>query len=147
MAFFAGEDRETLRQTWREAWRKQQAGLPLGPLEMQIAAVALQHPEYHSVLAGEGLTTEARGMTEAVQANPYLHMSLHLAVRDGIGTDRPAGIRAVFEQLLAARPSAHSAEHVLLDCLGEVLWQARRGGLPPDERAYLDCARQRLRPR
>jgi hypothetical protein len=38
----------------------------------------------------------------------------------------------------------HDALHVLLECLGETVWQAQRTGMPPDEAAYLECLRRGL---
>ena len=143
MPFFAGQDRESLRRAWQEAWRKHGTGTPMEPLEAQLNDVILLHPEYHAVLA-PGPESLAQDWTpEGGQSNPYLHMGLHLAIRDCIGTDRPQGVRAVFERLLAAAESGHAAEHVLLECLGEVLWEAQRGGFPPDENAFLEKCRRR----
>jgi len=31
----------------------------------------------------------------------------------------------------------HAAEHAMIECLGEALWQAQRSGRAPDEAAYL----------
>jgi hypothetical protein len=64
-------------------------------------------------------------------------MGLHLAVRDQVATDRPAGIRAVLQMLTGTLGSAHAAEHRMIECLAEALWNAQRSGLPPDESAYL----------
>jgi len=143
MPLFAGQDRDSLRRAWQEAWHKQQSGAPLEPLEAQLADVILLHPEYQEILAG-GPEALARDWTpEGGQSNPYLHMGLHLAVRDSIATDRPAGILAVYERLLGSCGSPHEAEHVLLDCLGETLWEAQRAGRPPDENAFLERCRAR----
>jgi hypothetical protein len=30
-----------------------------------------------------------------------------------------------------------------MDCLGEMIWQSQRSGLPPDGHQYLDCVRRR----
>jgi hypothetical protein len=143
MPFFAGQDRDSLRRAWQEAWRKHRAGAPLEPLEAQLADVILLHPEYQEVLA-EGPGSLARDWApEGGQSNPYLHMGLHLAVRDSIATDRPSGIRAVYERLLLASGSPHEAEHVLLDCLGETLWEAQGARCAPDENAFLERCRIR----
>ena len=133
MPFFAGKDRDALRAIWQEAWRKHRLGLPLEPLEAQLADVVLWHPEYHDTLAAEPGALERDWTPEGGQGNPFLHMGLHAAVRDGIATDRPKGIRQVYLDLAAGSASAHDAEHLLLDCLGETLWEAQRAGLPPDE--------------
>jgi hypothetical protein len=66
---------------------------------------------------------------------------LHLALRDQIGTDRPAGIAAVHRQLLARTGEAHAVEHRMMEVLVQLLAEAQRGGQPPQEALYL----QRLR--
>lgn len=107
----------------------------MSPLEQQIAAVVSEHPEYHAELTAA--QTDAEFSPEGGQSNPYLHMGLHLAIRDQVSTNRPAGIRQVFEQLATRRGDAHQAEHEMLECLAESLWQAQRDGNMPDEHAYL----------
>jgi hypothetical protein len=140
MPFFAGQDRGSLRVIWHEAWRKHRLRLPLEPLEAQLADVLLWHPEYHQTLESDPGALDRDWTPEGGQGNPFLHMGLHATVRDGIATDRPRGIRDVYEDLLRNSATAHEAEHALLDCLGETLWEAQRAGLPPDELAYLDKA-------
>ena len=141
MPFFANQSREQLRQMYVEAWRKHCARQPLQPLEAQIADVISAHPEYQSLLSDEpeALTTDWR--PEDGATNPFLHMGLHLAVRDQVATDRPVGIRKTFRLLAGKATSSHDAEHRLIECLAEALWQAQRSGLPPDEAAYLDKIR------
>ncbi len=146
MVLFAGADRDQLRRTWLEAWRKHRCGLPLEPLEAQLADVVRAHPEYHGLLEA-GPETAARDWTpEGGDSNPFLHMGLHMAVREGVATDRPPGLRAMFLAIAAASASAHEAEHRLLECLAETLWEAQRAGHPPDEATFLERAR-RLVPR
>ena len=138
MPFFDNQSRDELRRVYVEAWRKRRAGLPVEPLEAQVADVIALHPEYHAALE-RGEDALARDYTpEGGQANPFLHMGLHLAVRDQIATDRPAGIRNAFGAV-AQRMGSHEAEHCLIECLAEALWEAQRSGRPPDERAYLEA--------
>lgn len=134
-----GNDRMELRRMYKEAWQKSRRGLPLTPLESQIAGVVERHPEYHKEVRTDAL---ARDFTpEDGQTNPFLHMGLHLAIGDQVATDRPAGIRREYARLCATLGDNHAAEHRLLDCLGECLWNAQRAGLPPDEERYLELVR------
>ena len=136
MPFFESQSREQLRQMYLEAWQRRRAGSPLEPLQAQIAAVIELHPEYHAAL--ENPEVLARDYTpQQGQSNPFLHMGLHLAVRDQLATDRPAGIKALFDGIARRDGSLHTAEHRLIECLAETLWEAQRAGLPPDEQAYL----------
>ena len=137
MPFFDTQSRDQLRRVYVDAWRKRREGLPMEPLEMQVADVVSLHPEYHSMLERPDEVLERDYTPAGGQSNPFLHMGLHLAVRDQISTDRPAGVRAAFESLAARMESAHDAEHAMIECLAQALWEAQRAGLPPDEAAYL----------
>lgn len=137
MPIFDTQSRDQLRRTYIEAWRKHREGLPMEPLEAQIADVVALHPEYQAALERPDDVVDRDYSPEGGQSNPFLHMGLHLAVRDQIGTDRPPGIRAAFEALAARLGTPHDAEHQIIECLAEALWEAQRAGRPPDEQAYL----------
>ena len=135
-----GQDRKELRQMCIDAWQKSQAGDILSPLEAQIAAVIEDHAEYQATLTAEALDeayTPERGET-----NPFLHMGLHLAIREQVGTDRPPGIAALFSALRAKSGDAHAAEHQAMDCLAETLWEAQSNNSMPDEQIYLERLRK-----
>ena len=143
MTLFTGHDREALRATWREAWRRRRAGLPLAPLQAQLADIVAMHPEYQALLGDEAAPEgRDRGPGQG-ESNPFLHMGLHAAVRDAVATDRPPGMRGAFEGLLQRAATPHEAEHVLADCLGETLWEAQRAAQPPDALAWLERVRRR----
>lgn len=137
MPFFDSQSRDQLRQTYMDAWRKRRERLPMQPLEMQIADVIELHPEYQRAMEGEH-ALDRDYTPEGGQSNPFLHMGLHLAVRDQLATDRPTGIRSAFNAIAARAGDPHEAEHSLIECLAETLWEAQRSGLPPDEAAYLE---------
>ena len=134
-----GQDRNELRRMYRSAWQKFRDEKALSPLEAQIAQVVEQHPEYHDAVAGD---LERDFTVEAGETNPFLHMGLHLGIREQVTTDRPAGIAAIFRQLAAQLGDAHSAEHRMIDCLAETLWEAQRDNRAPDEQAYLERLRR-----
>ena len=137
MPFFDNQSRDELRRVYVEAWRKRRAGLPIEPLEAQVADVIALHPEYHAALERGEDALGRDYAPEGGQSNPFLHMGLHLAVRDQIATDRPAGLRKAFESLAQRVGSSHEAEHRIIECLAEAMWEAQRSGRPPDEAAYL----------
>jgi hypothetical protein len=144
MPFFHEQDRGGLRRLYCAAWRKHRAGQPLEPLEHQIVTVIEQHPEYHSLLEDEAEAVGRDFTPEAGQSNPFLHMGLHLAIREQSATDRPAGIAAIRTRLAERLADPHEAEHRMLERLGEALWLSQRTGQPPDEAAYLDSLRRLL---
>jgi hypothetical protein len=141
MPIFAGQSRAQLRRAYQEAWRKFQAGAPLEPLEAQIAAVVAEHPEYRLLIESGDAALEAEFTPESGQLNPFLHMGLHLAIRDQVATDRPRGIAAVHAQLRAKKGDAHAAEHEMLEVLATTIWESQRSGRPPDENLYLERLR------
>jgi len=135
-----GNDRNQLRQMYKTAWDKFQQQQALSPLEAQIAAVIKEHPEYHRDIN----QLEKDYLPENGDTNPFLHMGLHLGLREQLSTDRPAGIRQIHQQLLAQTGDPHAAEHRMIDCLAEAMWLAQRQQQPPDEAAYLQCLQQLL---
>ncbi len=81
------------------------------------------------------------------RTNPFLHMSMHLAIAEQLSIDQPPGIRAMFKKLVQRRADEHAAMHDVMECLGEAVWSAQRAGqaVPADEMSarYLDCMRRR----
>lgn len=142
MPFFHSQSREDLRRAYIEAWRKHCDRLPMEPLEAQIANVIALHPEYHAELEGSANAVARDYSPESGQSNPFLHMGLHLAVRDQIATDRPSGIRELHAQIARRQGDEHAAEHAMIECLAQAIWESQRSGLPPDERTYLENVRR-----
>jgi Domain of unknown function (DUF1841) len=133
-------DRERLRRMYNEAWRKHTGGQPLSPLEAQIADIVAEHPEYHGAITDNALDRDF--LPEGGQANPYLHMGLHLALREQVATDRPPGIRRLHQRILGRTGDLHDGEHRMIECLAETLWEAQSANCAPDEARYLERLRQ-----
>ena len=138
-----GPDRTQIRNFFLDAWARRRRGEALDPLAAQVVAAIEEHPEYHALMdAGED-AVRGEFLPEQGASNPFLHLGMHLAIREQTGTDRPPGIRAAYQALCIALGNSHAAEHAIMDCLGESLWQAQRNGAAPDEASYLECV-QRL---
>ena len=131
--------RDEARRFLVDAWSKHRAKQPLSGLEQVAAGLIALHPEYHPVIENPERFVDRDWKPEAGEANPFLHLSLHLAVAEQISIDQPTGIRAQFERLRAARGDEHAALHAVLECLGEVMWSAQRHGTPPDAALYIAC--------
>jgi hypothetical protein len=142
MPFFHDQGRDSLRRSYLDAWRKHRESLPMEPLEHQLATVVEQHPEYHAFIEGDPEAINRDFTPEGGQSNPFLHMGLHLAIREQVATNRPAGIAAIHADLCRRTGDLHEAEHRMIERLAQALWQSQRSGLPPDEAAYLDSLRQ-----
>jgi uncharacterized protein DUF1841 len=128
--------RDEVRETFFAAWRKYRAGQPLVGIEALALDVILLHPEYHDVLAHPGRSRDKDYFDES---NPFLHMSLHVALEEQLSIDQPHGISHRFQALVSRFHDRHEALHQALECLAETVWRAQRDGAPPDARAYLDC--------
>ena len=136
--------REQVRLFFCEAWRKHRARLILEGAEVTAAGLIEQHPEYHALLENPDAAVDQEFTPESGQMNPFLHLSLHLAIADQISIDQPAGIRAAY-QALRQKLEVHDAEHAVLECLGEALWRAQRDGGAIDAELYLDGVRRAAR--
>ena len=128
--------REEVREMFFAAWRKYRAGEPLAGIEALAIDVILLHPEYHEVLTHPA---RYRDRDYVDESNPFLHMSLHVALEEQLSIDQPPGIRAAWDLLLERWGNRHDALHQALECLAETMWRAQRSQAAPDAAAYLEC--------
>jgi hypothetical protein len=131
--------RDEARRFFIETWEKYRRGEPLAGLERIALQVIILHPEYHAMLERPEQYSDRDYPPESGEMNPFLHLSLHLAVEEQLAIDQPHGIGALFRRLMAKTGSEHDAKHLVLECLGETIWQAQRHGTAPDEKIYLEC--------
>lgn len=137
-----GGDRDQMRRFFVQVWQKAQAGEALEPMERIVADVIGGHPEYQPLLTGNEAVLGRDYTPEEGQTNPFLHMGLHIALREQAGADRPPGIAALIEQLALHLGDRLEAEHRLMEPLGAALWSAQRNNEAPDEQAYLEAVRE-----
>jgi hypothetical protein len=134
--------RDQARSFLFDTWSKYRRGEALAGLEQIALGVMLLHPEYHAMLEQPERYLERDYGPDSGGLNPFLHLSLHLAIAEQLSIDQPSGIRAHFQRL-AQRLGEHDALHAVLECLAETIWQAQRLGAAPDQQAYLDCLERR----
>ena len=136
--------RDQAREFLFSLWEKHRAGAALTPLESLALSLVLEHPEYHAILADREGNLDREWRPEGGETNPFLHLSMHLAIEEQLSIDQPPGIRAAVAALEGRTGSAHDARHAVMDCLAEMVWQSQRNGVAFDNAAYLDClARKR----
>jgi|SRR5580704_16941131 hypothetical protein len=135
---FYGDTVQETRQLFFASWEKYQHQKPLSPLEHGIVQVILAHPEYHRIIENSSKFQEHTYYPELGETNPFLHMGLHLAVREQVATDRPAGIHNAYKNLVTKYHDPLIVEHLIMDQLAECLWLSQKNNLPPDEQLYLN---------
>ena len=136
------QQREQMRQYYCDTWQKHlQQKDSLSALEQQITAVIKEHPEYHQLLENEEASINADYLPEMGDSNPFLHMGMHLGLREQVSTNRPAGIAELYQSLVKLK-EVHDAEHEMIECLAESIWQAQQNQTIPDEITYLECLRK-----
>jgi len=135
--------RADARRFFFETWGKYRSQMPLEGLERTAIEVILLHPEHHALLDDAQRNLDRDFSPESRAVNPFLHLSLHLAIAEQLSIDQPRGISAAYRELAGHAASEHDALHELLECLGETVWRAQRDRTAPDEEAYLDCIRRK----
>lgn len=136
------QDRQTYRASFVAAWAKARSGQALEPLEAQIVEVLRLHPHYRPILEDPEAHLARDWSPEQGEINPFLHLGLHLAVLEQLSLDRPAGIRGLHRDLVEATGDPHAADHRIMTCLAQALWQIQQHAGPFDEQGYLECVRR-----
>jgi hypothetical protein len=136
--------RDQVRQFFFNVWAKYRAGQPLAGAEQPALDAILTHPEYHALLDQPERYLERDYQPESGETNPFLHLSMHLAISEQLSVDQPPGIRTRFQLLLKQHGDAMPAQHAVMECLAEMIWQAQRYQTAFDSAAYLRCLDQQL---
>lgn len=131
--------RDQARQFLFDTWHKYQKHLPLSALESMTLEILMQHPEYHVLLNDPERFLDRDYLPEQGETNPFLHLNMHLAIAEQLSIDQPPGIRDRYQKLLAQSDDPHHALHQVMECLGEMIWQAQRNRTGPDPLVYFAC--------
>ncbi len=136
---FFNPSRDEARNFLFETWRKRRSKEILTPMEDLAAQLIEKHPEYFPAFEDPELYLEREYLPEQGEPNPFLHLMMHLAIEEQISIDQPPGIRAHFVRLTNQFESEHDAQHRMMECLSEMIWQAQRDNTAPDASVYLNC--------
>ncbi|MDH3326250.1 MAG: DUF1841 family protein [Gammaproteobacteria bacterium] len=137
-------ERNDLRQVFFNAWNKHNKHTPLEPMEQIIVQVIKLHPEYHHFFENSSSNLNKDFSPEMGETNPFLHLSMHIAIHEQLSVNQPQGITGNYKKLLKKTNDPHETEHELMDCLGEMIWLAQRENKAPDEKVYMDCIKLKL---
>lgn len=133
-----GQDRTDLRQMFFTAWEKHKNKQIMEPLEAVVAKIIELHPEYHMLLENkDGIDKDYT--PDMGETNPFLHMAMHISIQEQLSTKRPTGIEELHQSMLQKIKDPHETEHVMMECLGKMLWEAQTQNKMPDESDYLSC--------
>ncbi len=131
--------RDQVRQFFFSVWAKYRAGESLAGAELPALDAVLAHPEYHVILDQPERYQERDYLPESGEINPFLHLSMHLAIAEQLSVDQPPGIRDRYQRLLRQHGNAMTAQHAIMDCLAEMIWQVQRHQTAFDSASYLRC--------
>ena len=133
------QDRTKLRKRLLNAWERQQNKQLMDPREAVVAKIIELHPEYHSLLEDENAQLDKDYTPEMGQTNPFLHMAMHISIQEQLSTKRPTGIEQLHQSILNKNKDPHETEHLMMECLGKMLWEAQSQNRAPAENDYLNC--------
>ncbi len=133
--------RDEVREFFFGTWTKFKQNLMLTDLEKIALGVMHMHPEYHAILEAPEQFKQQEYFPEFGETNPFLHMSLHVSILEQISINQPIGIAAIYEKLKLKHSDDHQfehhAQHDILDCLAETIWQAQRNNTALDSNNYV----------
>jgi hypothetical protein len=131
--------RDQARQFLFDSWRKHRVQELLTPLEHMVVQLIEKHPEYHALLEDPERNRNHEYHPQQGETNPFLHLMMHLTIEEQISIDQPAGVRAHYSRLMKKFGTEHDAQHHMMECLGEMIWQSQRDKVQPDAGVYLSC--------
>ncbi|PHV10815.1 DUF1841 family protein [Chitinimonas sp. BJB300] len=135
--------RDQARQFLFDTWAKYKQNAQLTDLERIAFAVLKRHPEYQPIVDAPERYLDKDYLPEFGETNPFLHMNMHLAIEEQLTIDQPPGVRDLFRSLCEHTGDEHSAQHEMMDCLAEMIWQAQRSGTSPNGALYIACIRRK----
>ena len=138
---FYTQDRTEQRRFLANAWQKYLDKQLLDPLEDQLTQVIALHPEYHQLIQN----IELDYFPEQGEVNPFLHINLHLSLREQLAINQPEGIQHYYQQLLSKLKDPHEVEHQMMDCIAQMIFSAQKNNQPMDHQAYIQCLQTQCR--
>ena len=129
------QDRKKQREYLAASWQKYTKNKPLEPLEKQLASIIEIHPEYHELIGN----IDSDYFPEQGEVNPFLHINLHLALRDQLSIDQPKGIKKAHEKLINQYKDSHEVEHLMMECIAEMIYISQKNNTVMDHENYLNC--------
>ncbi len=129
------------RKIFFQVWEKiKQHQLIIDDTELVIARVIEMHPEYHHLLSHYDRYIDKQ-YRDHQGDNPFLHMGMHISIKEQVKMDEPSGIRLLYQQLSSKLENEHQAEHEIGTCFMRLMWHCQQHQQMPDFNQYLHCVR------
>lgn len=80
-------DRQQVRQFFIDVWQQRLLPQPLEGVAALALPIIAAHPEYHTLLERPLPALERDYPPELGETNPFLHLSLHLALAEQLAID------------------------------------------------------------
>ena len=129
------QDRKKQRKFVAKSWQKYTSNIPLEPLEEQLASIIEIHPEYQDLISN----IDSEYFPEQGEINPFLHINLHLALKDQLSLNEPNGVRELHQKLIYHFKDQHVVEHLMMECIAEMIYSSQKNNTPMDQESYLNC--------
>ena len=129
------QDRKSQREFLAKSWQKYTSNIPLEPLEEQLASIIEIHPEYQDLITN----IDSEYFPEQGEINPFLHINLHLALKDQLSLNEPNGVREVHQKLIDHFKDQHVVEHLMMECIAEMIYLSQKNDTAMDQESYLNC--------
>jgi hypothetical protein len=138
-----------VRRFFCSVYAKAGSNVALEAIETIASLWIDEHPEYHADLIDvDAALSNLLSLNQVItsddgKTNPFLHLSMHLTITEQCSIDQPRGIRQAVELLTARLDSLHDAHHVVMECLGQMIWDAQQNKRAPDGQAYVEAVQRR----
>ena len=129
------QDRKKQREFLAKSWQKYTNNESLEPLEKQLVSIIEIHPEYHDLIDN----IEFEYFPEQGEVNPFLHINLHLALRDQLSINQPKGVKEAHQKLTNQYKDSHEVEHLMMECIAEMIYMSQKNNTAMDHEKYLNC--------
>ena len=129
------QDRKSQREFLAKSWQKYTSNIPLEPLEEQLVSIIEIHPEYQDLITN----IDSEYFPEQGEINPFLHINLHLALKDQLSFNEPNGVREVHQKLIYHFKDQHVVEHLMMECIAEMIYLSQKNNTAMDQESYLNC--------
>ncbi len=135
------QDRKKQREFLTKSWQKYTSNKPLEPLEEQLVSIIEIHPEFHDLISN----IDSEYFPEQGEVNPFLHINLHLALREQISINQPKGVNKVHQKLINQNIDPHEVEHLMMECIAEMIYISQKNNTTIDQESYLNCITSLIR--